>query len=158
MGEISNNGGERSILLPSAPFGIPEVTANDSAHTWSLRALGDPEPMVRPMAHLQRCVVKELECEGTAGPAADESQGMSMLGEILKNPGKVARANRYRGGAYCAGVYLEVVLREPGAEKIVIPIWSRELKRGSMAHRQVIESAQTVKAAFDEMIERSSRG
>ena len=95
---------------------------------------------------------------GDRWPAVGEAQGMAMLGEVLKNPGKVARANRYKSGAYCAGVYLEVTLRDPAAEKLVIPLWGRELKRGSMAYRQVMESAGTVKAAFDEMIEGVRRG
>lgn len=158
MTETSNNSGERTILLPSAPFGIPEVMANDAERTWSLRKLGTPDATVYAMADLKGCVVKELECEGTSGPAAGETQGMQLLGEVLKNPGKVARANRYRGGSYCAGVYLEVTLADPDAEAIIIPIWDRELKRGSMAYRQVIESAETVKAAFDGMIEVALHG
>ena len=49
-------------------------------------------------------------------------------------------------------------MRDPTADKLIIPVWGRELKRGSMAYRQVIESAETVKAAFDEMVEGGSRG
>ena len=60
MSEISNNGGIRTILLPSAPFGIPEVTANDADGTWSLRKLGNPQPDVYAMADVAGCVVKEL--------------------------------------------------------------------------------------------------
>ena len=158
MSEVSNNGGVRTILLPSVLFGIPEVTANDSARTWSLRKWGNPDPMTYAMADLRGCAVRELECVGTAGPAVGEERGARMLGEVLRNPGRVARANRYRDGAYCAGVYLEITLCDPAAEKIVIPIWGRELKRGSMAYRQVVESAETAKSAFDAMIEDSSRG
>ncbi len=158
MSEISNNDDIRTILLPSAPFGIPEVTANDAEGTWGLRKLGVPHPDVYAMADIASCTVRELECEGTAGPAVGEARGMELLGEVIKNPGKVARANKYKGGAYCGGVYLEVTLRDPTADKLIIPVWGRELKRGSMAYRQVIESAETVKAAFDEMIEGGSRG
>lgn len=95
---------------------------------------------------------------GDRWPRRRRGPGYGHAGEVLKNPGKVARANRYKSGAYCAGVYLEVTLRDPAAEKLVIPLWGRELKRGSMAYRQVMESAGTVKAAFDEMIEGVRRG
>ena len=75
--------------------------------------VGNPQPDVYAMADVAGCAVKELECEG--------AQGMAMLGEGLKNPGKVARANRYKSGACCAGVYLEVTLRDLSAEKLIIP-------------------------------------
>ena len=122
---------------------------------WSLRKLGNPQPDVYAWPMWQDAL-RSSSADRAATPSARAQRHVPCW--VLKNPGKVARANRYKSGAYCAGVYLEVTLRDPAAEKLVIPLWGRELKRGSMAYRQVMESAGTVRAAFDEMIEGVRRG
>ena len=84
---------------------------------------------------------------------------MAMLGEVLKNPGQGRSSEQVRSGAYLRGRFLKVTLREPGGREVgYSPMGPWGFERGSMAYRQVMESAGTVKAAFDEMIEGVRRG
>lgn len=155
MSELSDTmdyTGKRIILLPSAPFGIPEVLADDEAGTWSIRIPGFPTPKVYRCSDVVGCEVKELGHVATTEELPADLAGAQLVSEILKNPGKVAKRNRMKSGNFCDGVYLKVCLASTD-EPVYITMWAHELKRGTKAHKQVIESAETVKRSFDEMIE-----
>ena len=83
------------------------------------------------------------------------------VGEIVMNPMAVSRGNALRRGNRILGV---VVQRDrargqmPRPSSVNIKLWLRQLKRGTRAYRNVMESARELKGVFDEMIAGQGNG
>ena len=92
------------------------------------------------------CEVFEVE-----GDQQPEPEGFRALGDILANPMAVSRANAARRRDRVFGVGVLVEMAEPVAP-VRIGLWARQLKRGSRAYRNVVDSAQELKRTFDTMI------
>ena len=125
----------RTILAPMTMFGIPEVLLDEARGLWSIRQPGAPKPTI-------------YRCEDVAAC------------EIVMNPMAVSRGNALRRGNRILGVVVQVTVRRPDATpvEVNIKLWLRQLKRGTRAYRNVMESARELKGVFDEMIAGQGNG
>ena len=136
----------RTILAPMPVLGIPEVLVDEARGLWSVRAAGAEQPSIYRCSDIRFCEIFEVE-----GDQQPEPEGFRALGDILANPMAVSRANAARRRDRVFGVGVLVEMAEPVAP-VRIGLWARQLKRGSRAYRNVVDSAQKLKRTFDTMI------
>ena len=136
----------RTILAPMPVLGIPEVLVDEARGLWSVRAAGAEQPSIYRCSDIRSCEVFEVE-----GDQQPEPEGFRALGDILANHMAVSRANAVRRRDRVFGIGVLVEMAEPVAP-VRIGLWARQLKRGSRAYRNVVDSAQELKRTFDTMI------
>lgn len=136
----------RTILSSAPMFGIPEVLLDEAHGLWSIRQPGMEQASVFRCADIASCEVEEIEAEVTPAP-----EGLRGLGEVFLNPMGVSRGNAARRKNRIYGVNVVVSMKMPDVDPIRIKLWMRELKRGTRAYRNVMESAVGLKGDFDEM-------
>ena len=145
----------RTILAPMTMFGIPEVLLDEARGLWSIRQPGAPKPTIYRCEDVAACEIVEIEPERAEAP-----DGLKGVGEIVMNPMAVSRGNALRRGNRILGVVVQVTVHRPDAApvEVNIKLWLRQLKRGTRACRNVMESARELKGVFDEMIAGQGNG
>ena len=140
-------------LLASVPaLGIPEVKLDEPRGLWSVRRPGMEEPAVHRVADIRSCIIEEVEGEQQPAP-----EGFRGIGEIFLNPMAVSRSNALRRGNRILGVDVVVELEQPLAP-VRITLWAQPLKRGTRSYRNVIDAAQSLKRAFDDLMTGEGHG
>ena len=134
----------RTILAPMPVLGIPEVLLDEGRGLMSVRLPGADTARILRCADILSCEIYEVEGEEEPVP-----EGWRGLGEVFKNPLAVARGNAVRrhDRIFGAGVMLALA---GSAEPVPLCLWPRQLKRGTRAYRNIMESARELKHAIDE--------